>query len=129
MQLNLTYISVNPEEKLVTSNPYQNKPDPKDNSKILTLDKLNRNKSALNVSLKKKEDLSIDSKTETKNNHILVNQLHYCRFIYYYIKNMKYLRVSPKNQTKLTLVMFKHLEKLILLLTDRENNNFKLSKW
>lgn len=72
---------------------------------------------------------SIDSKTETRNNHILVNQLHYCRFIYYYIKNVKYLRVSPKNQIKLTLVMFKHLEKLVLLLADRHANAFKLDRW
>lgn len=87
------------------------------------------NKSATNLFLKEGSEVSIDSRTETKNNHILVNQLHYCRFIFYFIRNIKHLRVGSQNKVKLTLVLFRHLEKLIFLLSNKKENYFKLPFW
>lgn len=75
------------------------------------------------------EDGESWKKVETKNNHILVNQLHYCRFLYYMIKNSQNLLVNEKSKNKLNLVVFKHLLKLIKHLADCNSNWFKLRDW
>jgi len=69
------------------------------------------------------------SRVHIKNNHILINQLHYCRFIYYLIRNLNYLLISPKSRNKLTLILFRHLLKLIKNLSDPSKNWFRLSDW
>lgn len=71
----------------------------------------------------------IDSRQETRSNHILISQLHYCRFIYYLARNINFLLVTPKNKSKLTLVLYKHLLKLIKLLADDQQNWFHLKNW
>ena len=42
---------------------------------------------------------------------------------------MKYLQVSPKNKIKLNIVLYRHLNKLVLLLSEKVNNYFHLEKW
>lgn len=66
---------------------------------------------------------------ESQNNHILVNQLHYCRFLYYFVRNRKYIMVAESSSQKLTLVIFKHLLKLTKQLSDSSFNWFKLKDW
>ena len=68
-------------------------------------------------------------KQTNKNNHILLSQLHFCRFIYYLIRNLKFLETTAKNKTKLTLVLYHHLEKLINLLANNKTNYFQLEDW
>ena len=68
-------------------------------------------------------------KQVNKNNHILLSQLHFCRFIYYFIRNLKFLETTPKNRIKLSLVLYQHLEKLINLLGDNTINYFQLEDW
>lgn len=68
-------------------------------------------------------------KIESKNNHILVNQLHFCRFIYYMIRNSSFLPVQKAQQEKLNLILFKHVIKLTKQLSDCKSNCFKLQEW
>lgn len=71
----------------------------------------------------------IDSRAETRANHILISQLHYCRFIYYLTRNMNFLLLGSRTKSKLTLILYKHLHKLIRLLADKDNNWFKIQNW
>ena len=66
---------------------------------------------------------------EYKNNKILVSQLHFCRFIFYFIKNIKYLQINNKNRIKFTLLLYKHLDKLVKLLSSNKVNTFNLENW
>lgn len=71
----------------------------------------------------------IDSRQDTRNNHILISQLHYCRFIYYLARNIGCLLLCENSRNKLTFVLFKHLQKLIRLLADDRSNWFNLKNW
>ena len=71
----------------------------------------------------------LDSKQETKNNHILISQLHYCRFIYYLCRNIRFLKLGEKSKSKTLLVLYKHLQKLIKNLADNSANWFNIKNW
>ena len=94
-------------------------------------EELLKSNSSINI-LSAKSILSykqIDSRMQTRNNHILINQLHYCRFIYYLTRNINYLLVNQKNKNKITIVLYKHLQKLIKNLADDQQNCFRLKNW
>lgn len=74
-------------------------------------------------------DRQINGRIETRNNHILINQLHFCRFIYYLTRNLSHLLVSPKSKNRISLILFKHLQKLIKNLADDKANWFNLNNW
>jgi hypothetical protein len=42
---------------------------------------------------------------------------------------MNFLLLGSKSKCKLTLILYKHLQKLIQLLADNQNNWFKLKNW
>jgi len=60
---------------------------------------------------------------------VLINQLNYCRFLYYLIENGTYLQLNASSRGKLTLMTFKHLLKLIKHLSDSKNNWFGFTNW
>jgi hypothetical protein len=68
-------------------------------------------------------------KVVQKNYEILVNQLNYCRFMYYLIENGNYLLLPSSSRGKLTLTLFKHLLKLSKQLADSKNNYFNMTEW
>ena len=68
-------------------------------------------------------------KLEQKNYEVLVNQLNYCRFLYYFIENGVHLQLNWSSKGRLTLVLFKHMLKLIKQLADSKNNWFGLANW
>lgn len=75
-----------------------------------------------------KEDV-MEGRVESRNNHILINQLHYCRFIYYMVRNLSLMPVAPNTRTKVGLILYKHLQKLIKQLADEKKNWLGLAKW
>jgi hypothetical protein len=111
----LQFESVNPEEKWIS---YKG---------IRQTEKIINTKSVLD--LQTSLNTSLAPKMSNRNNHILISQLHYCRFISYFIRNLKYLKVSSKNRTKLTLLLHKHMAKLITLLSNDKTNHFQLQEW
>ena len=54
----------------------------------------------------------------TRNNKILLSQLHYCRFLYYLIKNSRALLVKERTVEKLKIIVYKHIMKLVKQLGD-----------
>ena len=54
----------------------------------------------------------------TRNNKILLSQLHYCRFLYYFIKNSRTLLVKERTVEKLKIIVYKHIMKLVKQLGD-----------
>jgi hypothetical protein len=71
----------------------------------------------------------MESKVELRNYDILVSQLNYCRFMYYTIENGGYLMLSWTAKGRLSLMLFKHLLKLIKQLADPKANWFGLAQW
>ena len=67
-----------------------------------------------------------EDKSESHNYHVLISQLHLCRFIYYLIKNSGFFCVSKNNRDKLSLLLFKHVLKNIKQLSDSSKNWFNL---
>ena len=63
------------------------------------------------------------------NYRVMINQLDYCRFMYYLVKNLQHFSVVEVSRQKLGLVIFKHLIKLIKLLADGKNNWFGFMNW
>lgn len=59
----------------------------------------------------------------------MINQLDYCRFMYYLIKNINHFNVNDNNKQKTGLIIFKHLIRLIKLLADSKNNWFGFMNW
>ncbi len=75
------------------------------------------------------ERKKIESEWERKNHHLLINQLHFCRFIYYLTKNINYLSVIEKTKEKVSLLLMRHLLRLVRNLADDSANWFRLSNW
>ena len=73
--------------------------------------------------------LEKNKKVDLRNNHILINQLHYCRFLYYLVRNSHNVLLEPRSVQKLTLVVYKHLLKLTKQLADSSHNWFRLRDW
>ena len=65
----------------------------------------------------------------TRNNKILLSQLHYCRFLYYFIKNSRTLLVKERTVEKLKIVVYKHIVKLTKQLADEKENWLQLKEW
>ena len=59
----------------------------------------------------------------------MINQLDYCRFMYYLVKNLQHFNAAESTRQKIGLVVFKHLIKLIKLLADGKNNWFGFMNW
>lgn len=77
----------------------------------------------------KSGDKMFEMKVVQKNYEILVNQLNYCRFMYYLIENASYIMLASSSKGKLTLALFKHLLKLSKQLADSKNNCFNMVEW
>ena len=69
------------------------------------------------------------ARVESRNNHILINQLHYCRFMYYLVRNLGVLPATPTSRTKVGLAIYKHLQHLIKQLSDERRNWLGLKGW
>jgi hypothetical protein len=63
------------------------------------------------------------------NYRVMINQLDYCRFMYYLIKNLQYFNAIESSKQKIGLTIFKHLIRLIKLLADSKNNWFGFMNW
>lgn len=63
------------------------------------------------------------------NYRAMINQLDYCRFMYYLVKNLHHFNANESSRQKVGLVIFKHLIKLIKLLADGKNNWFGFMNW
>jgi len=75
-----------------------------------------------------KDDLEL-RKQECVNNELLICQLHYCRFLYYMVRNIGCFLIERKQAQKLGLIIFTHLLKLIKLIVDQNVNCLKLKDW
>jgi len=49
--------------------------------------------------------------------------------MYYLVKNLHYLNIKEVSRQKIGLVIFKHLIRLIKLLSDTKNNWFGFMNW
>lgn len=49
--------------------------------------------------------------------------------MYYLTRNLTHLLVNAKSRSKATLILFKHLQRLIKNLSDDKSNWFNLSNW
>ena len=47
----------------------------------------------------------------------------------YFIKNIKYLQINSKNKVKFTLLLYRHVDKVIKLLGSNKVNTFNLENW
>lgn len=59
----------------------------------------------------------------------MINQLDYCRFMYYLVKNLHHFGANETSRQKVGLVIFKHLIRLIKLLADSKKNWFGFMNW
>jgi hypothetical protein len=48
-----------------------------------------------------------------ENNYIVINQIHYCRFLHYFYLNLDYVLLEKKVKEKLILFVFKCLLKIV----------------
>jgi hypothetical protein len=58
-----------------------------------------------------------------------MSQLDYCRFLYYLIQNSEYIPLPEESLSRVLMILFKHLIKLIKQLADGRQNGFKLPNW
>lgn len=68
-------------------------------------------------------------KKESYNNELLICQLHYCRFLYYLVRNIGCMQVDKKQGQKLGLIVFTHLLKLVKIISDGSKNYLNLAEW
>jgi hypothetical protein len=60
---------------------------------------------------------------------VVVSQLNFCRFMYYLVENSHYLQLNSLNRGRLSLLLFKHVLKVIKQLADNKNNWFGFTNW
>jgi hypothetical protein len=49
--------------------------------------------------------------------------------MYYMIENIMYIQINEINRSRLSLVLFKHLLKIIKQLSDNKNNWYGFTNW
>lgn len=68
-------------------------------------------------------------KMECHNNEVMICQLHYCRFLYYLLRNTNCLLVERRQGLKFGILVFTHVLKLVQVIADPNNNYLNLKDW